>query len=88
MGILSSGPESFFLKVEYTAHNENGGGSRRWQNFSTKSWTMTFEVYQKFELAVLVLKNMFPFPVCMGQKVGDFLTIGDRQRIDQWVFRI
>jgi hypothetical protein len=35
---------------------------------------MTIEVYFKFELAVLVLKNMFPFPICMGQKVGDFLT--------------
>jgi hypothetical protein len=35
--------------------------------------TVTTEVYLKFKLAVF-LNKIFPFPVCMGQKFGDFLT--------------
>jgi hypothetical protein len=38
------------------------------------SGTMTIEVCLNFELAVFVKITYFPFPVCMGQKVGNFAT--------------
>jgi hypothetical protein len=38
------------------------------------SGNMTIEVYLKMELANFCQNNIFPFPVCMGKKLGNFLT--------------
>ncbi len=35
--------------------------------------TVKIEIYLKFDLAVFLTK-LFPFPVCMGQKLGNFIT--------------
>jgi hypothetical protein len=41
-------------------------------NLPNRSPTVTNEVYLKFERCRS--KHIFPFPVCKGQKLGDFLT--------------
>jgi hypothetical protein len=48
-------------------------GGQEGGKFSNRSQTMTIEVYLKFELAVFRFKHIFPLPVCMAKKLGDFL---------------